>query len=133
MIDDFIDLLLLIFDIVVSTSIRLECSFHVLMDSILGVQSVLRELLPIIILGILALPEHLGLDSKSVGLFLIHLMHKLLLALQLFDALVRLLFLLFQLDNSVLELMFLVLLLLCNYNCVHHYILRFLRCNCTHS
>ena len=32
--DDFINLVLLIFDIVVSTSIGLECAFHVLMDSV---------------------------------------------------------------------------------------------------
>lgn len=133
LIDYLINLILLIFDIVVSTSIRLECAFHVLVDSVGRVQSVLRELLPIVVLGVLAIPHHVGLDSKAVRLFLVHLVHELLFALQLLYALVCLHFLLFQFYDSVFKLMLLVLLLLCNYNCVHHYILRLLHRNGTHS
>ena len=42
------------------------------MDSVLGVQSVLGELFPIIVLGVLALSHHIGLDSKTMGFLVVH-------------------------------------------------------------
>jgi len=78
---DLINVILLIFDVVVSSTIRLECAFHVLMDSILGVKSILGELLSIMILSVLALFHHVSFNSKSVRFFFIHIVYEVLFAL----------------------------------------------------
>lgn len=79
--DDFVDLMLLIFDIIVGAAIWLEGAFHVLEDARLGVQPVLRELFPVIVLGLLALSEHFGLGAEAVRLLVVHLGHEFLFAL----------------------------------------------------
>lgn len=102
-------------------------------DARLGVQPVLRELFPVIVLGLLALSEHFGLGAEAVRLLIVHLGDEFLFALQLLYALIGSLLLHAQFDNSVLQLMLLVLLLLRQHNCVHHDIVRFGGRRCTHS
>lgn len=96
-------------------------------------QPVLRKLFPIALLGLQPLPEHFLLGPESIGLLLVHLRDELLPPLQLLDSLICALLFHAQLYNSVFQLHLLVLLLLGNDDCVHHYVLGLLRSHTAHA
>ena len=83
---NFIDLVLLSFDFIVGSSIWLECSFHILDDTVLGMQSVVSKLFPIVFFCLEALPYHFLFHSEPICLLIIHILYELLSALQILYA-----------------------------------------------
>ena len=75
---NFIDLVLLSFDFIVGSSIGLECSFHILDDTVLGMQSVVSKLFPIVFFCLEALPYHFLFHSEPICLLIIHILYELL-------------------------------------------------------
>lgn len=128
-----VDLLLLGLHFVICATIRLISALHILHDPRLRVQSILRKLLPIALLGLKSLPHHVLLRAKSRGLLIIHLRDELLPSLQLLDTLICALLLHAQLYDTVLQLQLLVLLLLGRDDCVHHYVLGLLGSHTAHA
>ena len=128
-----IDSVLLIFNVVVGSSVALECSLHALHNTSLGVDTVIIEFSSVIFLCfILKVTQVLHLVEAG-ALLVVHVRYEFLPSLQVSDALVRFLLLFPQLDDSVLDLRLLVFLLLRNDYRIHHYVIRLLVGNRAHS
>lgn len=115
-----VDLLLLILYVVVRPFLLLECALHALHNSMLRVPPTLVESHPISHFRfVLVVPQFLQV-AEVRGLCIVDVVHELLPPLQVPDAFVRALLLLLQLQDSVLDLRFLVLLPLRRVDRVHH-------------
>lgn len=127
--NEFIDSYLLRLDIVIGIPIGVKSSLHAILNPLLRLNSILIKLSPIVLLGFFQMLLMLHHEVDSSLLFQIAIFTKLLLLLEVTDPLGGPLLLFTQLDNSVFDLVPLVLHLLVLDDCVHHLVLRFLRGN----
>jgi len=132
-VDHILVFLLCHLDVVVVAPIRLEGPLQALHDAVLRVDAVLIELPPVVIFGVLAVVPHVLHRLLPVRLLVIHILNELLPALQVSNTLVGALLLFLKFHDSVLDLRLLVLLLLGDNDCVHHYVLRLLRVYGAHA
>lgn len=125
-VDHFVDTHLLVFNVVVSPSLCLKCPLHAGNKPILGVDAPLVEFASVVDFGLEILVAQILEVAEVPCLVLVDFLHELLPPLQVFDAFVRLLLLLLQLEEPVLNLRHLVLLPLRGHDCVHHQVFRLL-------
>lgn len=128
-----VDSVLLILYVIVHSSIPLECAFHTLHNSCLRVHAILIELPPVVLFRVMQEIRMVPLFRESIGFLVVHFRNKLLPTLQVLDALLGLVLLSFELDDSVLDLRLLVLLLLGGHDCFHHHIISLLISYRAHS
>ena len=133
LVNHLVNLLLLTLDRVVRVLIRLPHLVLFLSHSLLRFLPFFFEPLSILILLLLTLLDHLGLGLVSARLFLVHLDHKLVLLLQLFDAFIRFLFLEAEANDPIVYLLLLIFLFLSLDNCAHHFVFRLLGGNGTNT
>ena len=119
-VNHFINFVRLVLQVVERGPIRLKSAFQTAHDPRLGLNTVLIELSSIALLSILTVVPHILHSVLTRCLLHVHIMNEFLPPLQIFDSFVCTLLLLFQFDNSVLNLSLLVLLLLGFDNCFHH-------------
>lgn len=112
------------FDLLARISIVLMGPCPTFLNTRLGIHSGLEEASPVVLLSLVPLVPHLLLGFVAIGLLVVHFLTEFLLPLEIPNALIGLLLLLFKLYDPVLDLGLLVLLYLREDDGVHHDIVR---------